>query len=78
MGDSAGDGPHFQWGVDHNAFLIGSMTKPSLQRYCESRNMAMGLKFGISYDGGREMIIGAEMQVDFLDLIPVIEGVMAR
>jgi 2-hydroxy-3-keto-5-methylthiopentenyl-1-phosphate phosphatase len=30
MGDSGGDGAHFEWGAKHGAFLIGSMTKASL------------------------------------------------
>ena len=30
VGDSGGDGPHFEWGAGSGAYLIGSMTKPSL------------------------------------------------
>jgi 2-hydroxy-3-keto-5-methylthiopentenyl-1-phosphate phosphatase len=37
MGDSGGDGPHFEWGTKADAFLIGSMTKPSLEKYCQKR-----------------------------------------
>ena len=33
MGDSGGDGPHFEWGARSGATLIGSMTKTSLSRY---------------------------------------------
>ena len=36
MGDSGGDGPHFEWGAGIGAHLIGSMTKPSLETYCQT------------------------------------------
>jgi hypothetical protein len=48
MGDSGGDGPHFEWGSETGAFLIGSMTKPSLEDYCETRGITIDLHFGLS------------------------------
>jgi hypothetical protein len=52
MGDSGGDGPHFEWGSETGAFLIGSMTKPSLDRYCLSRGIDIDLHFGLTYGKG--------------------------
>ena len=37
MGDSGGDGPHFEWGSKTGAYLIGSMTKSSLDGYCSKK-----------------------------------------
>jgi 2-hydroxy-3-keto-5-methylthiopentenyl-1-phosphate phosphatase len=75
MGDSGGDGPHFSWGADKHAFLIGSMTKSSLKSYCLENGIRPNLLFGISYDAGEEKRLKDEMQVDFRDLIPVIAEV---
>jgi 2-hydroxy-3-keto-5-methylthiopentenyl-1-phosphate phosphatase len=72
MGDSGGDGPHFSWGADNEAFLIGSMTKPSLKNYCRENGIRMDLQFGITYDAGQEKRLKDEMEVDFRDLIPVV------
>ena len=77
MGDSGGDGPHFEWGADINAFLIGSMTKPSLKKYCDQRNISIGLQFGISYADKEEKDHQKEMQTNFLDLVPQIENFLA-
>lgn len=72
IGDSGGDGPHFKWGQANNAFLIGSMTKPSLQAYCRQNGIRPDLLFGISYGDGDEKNHEQEMGVNFRDLIPVI------
>jgi 2-hydroxy-3-keto-5-methylthiopentenyl-1-phosphate phosphatase len=72
MGDSGGDGPHFSWGSSNNAFLIGSMTKPSLKSYCRENNIAVDLQFGLSYDAGEKRRLEDEMTVDFRELIPVV------
>jgi 2-hydroxy-3-keto-5-methylthiopentenyl-1-phosphate phosphatase len=76
MGDSGGDGPHFEWGARHGAFLIGSMTKPSLARFCQERGLEMGLRFGLSYGEGEERDPAKEMEVNFMDLSSVIEKVL--
>jgi 2-hydroxy-3-keto-5-methylthiopentenyl-1-phosphate phosphatase len=74
MGDSGGDGPHFEWGAERSAFLIGNMVKPSLKTYCAQKRISMSNQFGISYADGEVKDPGREMQVNFLDLVPVIEA----
>jgi hypothetical protein len=76
MGDSGGDGPHFEWGARQGAFLIGSMTKASLTRFCRERGLDMGLRFGLSYAEGEDRDLKREMEVNFMDLSPVIEEVL--
>ena len=68
MGDSGGDGPHFGWGSKNGAYLIGSMTKPSLKSYCQSRGIHIDLHFGLTYDEGVEKDPQKEMQSDFTEL----------
>mgnify|MGYP000862982604 FL=1 len=46
MGDSGGDGPHFEWGAKAGALLIGSMVKPSLQKFCEGKGIPIHVAFG--------------------------------
>jgi 2-hydroxy-3-keto-5-methylthiopentenyl-1-phosphate phosphatase len=75
MGDSGGDGPHFTWGSNKGAFLIGSMTKPSLRTYCLQNKIEMDLQFGIAYGEGEKKRLEDEMAVDFRELVPVIEEV---
>jgi hypothetical protein len=76
-GDSGGDGPHFKWGASHGAFLIGSMTKPSLKIYCQKNGIGIDLLFGVSYGQGERMNPEKEMLTDFLELTPVIEEILA-
>ncbi len=73
MGDSGGDGPHFEWGAKVNAFLIGSMTKASLENYCLAKNIKINFKFGISYAHNQNKDLKKEMQVNFMDLSSCIE-----
>lgn len=77
IGDSGGDGPHFEWGNRVNASLIGSMTKPSLEQYCRDRNIVIDLRFGISYAPKETKSIEAEMQIDFKQLIDIISELLA-
>ena len=72
MGDSGGDGPHFEWGAGINALLIGSMTKPSLSKYCEHLNIPIQIQFGICYADGGNRDHQKEMQINFMDLLPLI------
>ncbi|MGD8409332.1 MAG: hypothetical protein PVF25_04160 [Desulfobacterales bacterium] len=74
MGDSGGDGPHFKWGAENGGFLIANMTKPSLRRYCEQNDISIHTHFGPSYADGEARDIGKEMQVNFMDLTPLIEN----
>ena len=68
MGDSGGDGLHFEWGSQNGAYLIGSMTKYSLKSYCQSQDVHIDLQFGLSYGEGEEKDPQKEMQVDFAEL----------
>ena len=76
MGDSGGDGPHFEWGTTADAFLIGSMTKPSLEKYCLKKNININVRFGISDTAGEKKDLKKEMQIDFMDLALLIEDVI--
>jgi hypothetical protein len=78
MGDSGGDGPHFAWGSAQGALLVGSMTKPSLSKYCESKGITISKHFGLTYSAGQQRDLAREMQVNFKDLIDVIETAVAR
>jgi 2-hydroxy-3-keto-5-methylthiopentenyl-1-phosphate phosphatase len=78
MGDSGGDGPHFAWGAARGSFLIGSMTKPSLERYCRENNIGINLRFGLDYSLSERRDPQKELQVNFMDLIPVIEDIAQR
>lgn len=75
IGDSGGDGPHFEWASKHGAYLIGSMAKPSLLQYCGKKGIAIDLLFGPTVGKGEERILTKEMEVDFMALKPVIERV---
>ncbi len=68
MGDSGGDGPHFEWGARSGAYLVGSMTKPSLAAYCETHGIEINKRFGVSYSQGETRDLDKEMAVDFMDL----------
>jgi hypothetical protein len=76
MGDSGGDGAHFEWGASVGAFLIGSMTKSSLSEYCRSRNIRINKRFGLAYGSGEKRDLEMEMQVNFMDLTILIEDVL--
>jgi hypothetical protein len=78
MGDSGGDGPHFEWAHRAGAFVIGSMTKPSLAGYCGPRGIAMDLQFGLVYGPGEPRDPDREMSVDFQKLEPEIEKALQR
>ena len=78
IGDSGGDGPHFKWGAENGGLLIANMTKPSLGRYCEQNNISIHTQFGLSYADGQARDLDREMQVNFMDLTPVIEDILNR
>ncbi len=73
MGDSGGDGPHFEWGAKQGALLIGSMTKPSLTDYCVNQGVVINVSFGSTYRPRETKDLAKEMAFDFMDLVPVIE-----
>jgi 2-hydroxy-3-keto-5-methylthiopentenyl-1-phosphate phosphatase len=76
MGDSGGDGPHFEWAHQAGAFIIGSMTKHSLAAYCDSREIVIGRRFGLAYGKGETRDVEQEMAIDFRDLTGTIEEVL--
>ncbi len=78
MGDSGGDGPHFAWGASVGAYLVGSMTKPSLESFCRRRGIEINARFGVTYSEGEKKDTAREMTVDFMGLVQVIEKTMAR
>jgi 2-hydroxy-3-keto-5-methylthiopentenyl-1-phosphate phosphatase len=78
IGDSGGDGPHFEWGAKAGAFLIGSMTKSSLDRYCSERAIEIDLHFGPSYSEDEKRSEEMERKVDFRELTEHMESVLAR
>ncbi len=73
MGDSGGDGPHFEWGARSNALLIGSMTKASLTEYCRSRGVEIDVRVGPAYAPGEKRDSRREAGVDLMDVTGQIE-----
>jgi 2-hydroxy-3-keto-5-methylthiopentenyl-1-phosphate phosphatase len=73
IGDSGGDGPHFEWGASVGALIVGSMTKVSLTKYCEEKGIQIGQSFGISYTPYATRKLEREMKFDFMDLTPFID-----
>ena len=78
LGDSGGDGPHFEWGAANGAFLIGSMTKPSLDSYCRKKDIEINLRFGLDYSLGEKKDPQKELQINFMDLTPTIEDIVKQ
>lgn len=77
IGDSGGDGPHFNWAAGVGAFRIGSMTKQSLRNYCAAKGITIDHCFGISYASGEPRDLKREMQVDFMELTDIIQRAIA-
>lgn len=78
IGDSGGDGPHFQWGYRKGALLAGSMAKPSLLGYCRQRGIPIDNYFGIHYGPGEKRDPQRESAFDFMDLRPLISRLLTR
>ncbi len=78
IGDSGGDGPHFEWGDRTGAFLVGSMTKPSLADYCRAKGIRIHERFGIDNAQEKDAAPGARSQVNYMDLVSVIEEIANR
>jgi hypothetical protein len=76
MGDSGGDGPHFQWGAQNGATLIGSMVKPSLERYCAESGIAITHRWGHVYACGETVDPEKEKAYAFTDLIGIVEQIL--
>jgi hypothetical protein len=75
MGDSGGDGPHLHWGGSRGAFLIGSMTKPSLEIYCKERGIIINKHFGSVYSLGEDVDRAREMRTNFMELTDSLSAV---
>ena len=73
IGDSGGDGPHFEWGSSVGALIVGSMTKVSLTKYCEEKGIEIDQRFGVSYAPEETRNLEREMKFDFMDLTHVID-----
>jgi len=78
IGDSGGDGPHFEWGAASGAFLIGSMTKASLDSYCREKDIMINLRFGLDYSKGEKEDPQRECEINFTDLTTRIEEILDR
>jgi hypothetical protein len=76
LGDSGGDGPHFQWGARIGATLIACMVKPSLECYCTERGIAITHRFGHAYAVGEAVDPEKESAYPFTDLIKIVEQVL--
>ena len=76
MGDSGGDGPHFGWGSKAGAFLIGTMTKRSLNDYCIRKNIRINLRFGVDYSKEEKKRAQIGIQANFMDLTTSITEIM--
>ena len=53
IGDSGGDGPHFEWGAEVGATLVASLAKPSLLAYCRRRKIELCHHWDPGTDGRR-------------------------
>jgi len=78
IGDSGGDGPHFEWGAESGAHLIGSMTKPSLDSYCRGKDITINLRFGPDYSKEEKLDQKMEMAINFMDLAPAINKIIGK
>ncbi|MGB5747869.1 MAG: hypothetical protein WBM69_12860 [Desulfobacterales bacterium] len=78
MGDSGGDGPHFEWGAESGAFLIGSMTKASLDSYCREKDIVINLRFGLDYSQNDRKDLREELKIDFMELQSTIKKIICR
>jgi hypothetical protein len=78
IGDSGGDGPHFEWGASVGAHLVASMMKTSLQSFCKKKGIEINTRFGVTYAEGDKKDLEREMEVDFMGLAAVIEKVLTR
>ena len=77
MGDSGGDGPHFQWAADQKAIRVASMAKPSLKLFCTQRQIGIDRYFGVAYENGEPRREADEMLVNFRELVPFIDDCLA-
>lgn len=68
IGDSGGDGRHFQWGASVGCYLIGSMTKVSLTKFCAQNHVSINKRFGVTYSESQPRNIEEEYKYNFKEL----------
>ena len=78
MGDSGGDGPHFQWAWNIGGHCIGSMAKASLTNYCRSKGTGVNTYFGLRYEQGEPRNVEEELKVDFMQLTDVLTHILGE
>jgi hypothetical protein len=78
MGDSGGDGPHFQWAHQNGVKTIGSMTKSSLTSYCREHRLTIDHHFGPRYQTNEPIDRGDEMSRNFIDLTEVLDAWLGK
>ncbi len=76
IGDSGGDGPHFEWACSVGAATIASMAKPSLLNFCTRRRLKITHHFGHRYGEGEAVDGETENRYDFAQLANVIGRVL--
>ncbi len=76
IGDSGGDGPHFQWAKHNGAVLVAAMAKQSLLAFCKSREIE--IDFFIGPGGKNQGYRTTSGDADFLDLLPLLKEMVRR
>jgi hypothetical protein len=76
IGDSGGDGPHFEWAGNVGAATIACMAKPSLLNYCRRRHLKITHRFGHTYAEGEAVAFEKENRYDFMELTEVVAGLL--
>ena len=76
VGDSAGDGPHFEWGRKTGARLVGSMTKKSLDDYCRNHHIHIHHRIGANFSKGESSGGQNEPVSNLMDLCDILIDVL--
>lgn len=76
IGDSGGDGPHFEWACSVGAITVASMAKPSLLNFCNRRRLKITHRFGHTYGEGDAVDCETENRYDFMRLANVIGSIL--
>jgi hypothetical protein len=72
MGDSGGDGPHFEWAAQAGARLIAAMAKASLLKYCRERGIEIHYRVGRTHPPGEKRSLEREMAHDFGEIRQIV------
>ncbi len=76
IGDSGGDGPHFQWAQSVGATMVTSMAKSSLLAYCQQNGIVPQYRFGHRYAIDEAIDPDKEMGYNFEALKKIISHVI--